>query len=221
MPAQAGIHDFSAPDILFTDRRLVIINKPAGLPCHAGREGGPNVENQFFPLWPGKSWLAHRLDRDTAGCLVIARKKSALLAAQAAFAAGGVHKIYWAVVAGVPREEAGVIDLPISKQRSGKSWKMAPDAAGAPCRTAWRVVGRGAGMAVIEFTPETGRTHQIRVHAAVLGHPLLGDAVYGGLPGALQLLARSISLPLTPEVAAVAPVPSHMIANVKACGVAV
>ncbi|WP_284258071.1 RluA family pseudouridine synthase [Acidocella aquatica] len=196
------------------------MNKPAGLPVHAGRAGGPSVED-FFPQWRlGRDgpWLAHRLDQDTAGCLVIALKKSALLAAQACFADGRAQKTYWAVVRGVPKALEGAVDLPLAKVTQGRSWKMAPDGAGQPALTLWRVMGQGAGMSWIEFSPKTGRTHQIRAHAAALGHPIMGDAVYGGGAGMLHLLARRIVLPLEPELTAQAPVPAHMAAAMRACG---
>ncbi len=175
----------------------------------------------FFPLWhKGRNgpWLAHRLDQDTAGCLVIALKKSFLLQAQAAFAAGEVQKTYWAVVNGVPGEKAGVIDAPLAKQTVQKSWKMVVDPKGQEAVTHWRVLGTGGTMALVEFCPKTGRTHQIRAHAAAMGHPIMGDAVYGGGAGAMQLLARHILLPGDPPVEATAPVPEHMRANVEACG---
>ena len=208
------------PPVLVRDRAFLIIDKPSGLPVHPGRAGGASVED-FFQRWRrGRQgpWLAHRLDQDTAGCLVIALKKEFLLQAQAAFAAGEVHKTYWAVLSGVPAEAAGVIDAPLAKQTIERAWKMVPDPAGQSAVTHWRVLGTGPGMALVEFTPKTGRTHQIRAHAALLGHPILGDAVYGGGAGQMQLLARAIALPTPPQATATAPVPAHMRENVEACG---
>jgi tRNA pseudouridine32 synthase/23S rRNA pseudouridine746 synthase len=210
----------TAPQILFQDNRFIIINKPAGLPVHATREGGPNVED-YFHLWSrAKSgpWLAHRLDRDTAGCLVIALKKSALIAAQAMFAGGEVAKTYWALVAGTPENDAGEIDLPLAKLTTGKSWKMAPAAGAAAAATSWRRRGAAHGGAWLELHPHTGRTHQIRAHCAAIGHPIIGDAIYGGGAGRLCLLARAISLPLQPPVGAIAPVPPHMAEGLMKCG---
>ncbi len=212
----------SVPAVLYQDRRFLIVDKPAGLPVHAGRAGGPSVED-YFPQWRlGKDgpWLAHRLDQDTAGCLVIALKKLSLLAAQKCFAEGRAEKTYWAVVRGVPKAESGVVDLPLAKVTQGRAWKMAPDKAGAPAVTEWRVMGRGPNMSWLEFSPKTGRTHQIRVHAATLGHPICGDVIYGGGGGPLHLLARKIVLPLEPVLTAQAPVPAHMAAAMKACGYA-
>lgn len=207
-----------APPILAQAREFLVVNKPAGLPVHAGRGGGPSVED-FFPQWSRSRqgpWLAHRLDQDTAGCLLIALKKSFLLQAQAVFAEGRAEKTYWAVLRGVPAAE-GVIEAPLAKLTQGKSWKMAPDGRGQKAVTLWRRLGDDGTKALVEFRPKTGRTHQIRAHAAYMGHPILGDEVYGGGAGALQLLARGLALPTTPEVAVEAPVPAHMRANVEAC----
>jgi len=208
------------PAVLFADSRFLVVDKPAGLPVHKGRAGGASVEDFFCGWRRGKQgpWLAHRLDQDTAGCLVVALKKSALLAAQRLFAGGGAEKVYWAVVQGVPVEQAGVVDLPLGKVTVGKNWKMAGDVGGQEAVTAWTVKGRGAGVAWVEFLPKTGRTHQIRAHAAAMGHPVLGDAVYGGGAGRLMLLARRIFLDLEPAVVAEAPVPGHMAAKMRECG---
>ncbi len=107
---------------------------------HPGRAGGP-AWRIFFPLGGGCKngpWLAHRLDQDTAGCLVIALKKTALLAAQECFAGGRPKKTYWAVVRGVPAQQSGVIDLALGKVSQGRAWKMAPDKAAPPAVTEWR-----------------------------------------------------------------------------------
>ena len=89
---------------------------------------------------------------------------------------------------------------------------------GDAARSPWRVIGRGEGIALLEMTPETGRTHQLRVHCAHLGCPILGDAMYGGGGGGLHLLARAIALPLDPALRVEAPVPDHMRAAVARCG---
>lgn len=209
------------PGILFRDSRFLVLNKPLGLAVHPGRAGGPSVED-FFPLWRkghNGPWLAHRLDRDTSGCLVVALRKTALLAAQNMFARGAVEKTYWAVVRGDPKEDRGEIDLPLGKVTTGKRWKMVVDRTAPPAVTAWEVKGRGDGLAWIEFRPKTGRTHQIRAHARLLDLPILGDEVYGrGGSGQLCLLARRIFLPLEPAVVAEAPVPGHMAVGLRECG---
>jgi tRNA pseudouridine32 synthase/23S rRNA pseudouridine746 synthase len=206
--------------ILFSDSRLVVLNKPAGLAVHPGPRGGPSVEDSF-PLLSRRRdgpWLAHRLDADTAGCLVVALRRAALIAIQAAFAAGTMEKIYWAVVHGTPPEASGVIDSPLLRRSSPAGWRMVADEAGQQASTAWRVRGTADGLAWIEFRPRSGRTHQVRAHAALLGCPLVGDPVYGAGDGTLHLLARAIRLPLDPPVAAEAPVPVHMLLAMRECG---
>ncbi len=206
--------------ILFRDARFVVLDKPAGLPVHAGPRGGASVEDAFPTLGRRRAgpWLAHRLDADTAGCLVVALRRAALLEAQAAFAAGRAEKTYWAVVAGGPAAAAGTLAAPLRKITTRAGWRMAADPDGAPAVTEWRVRGRGDGVAWLELHPRTGRTHQVRAHCALLGCPVLGDPVYGAGQGRLHLLARAIRLPLDPPVAAEAPVPPHMRAALAACG---
>lgn len=209
------------PSILYRDAGFVVLDKPAGLPVHPGRAGGPSVEDCFPALSRRRDgpWLAHRLDTDTAGCLVVALRKAALIAAQAAFAGGGAHKTYWAVVRGAPSGEQGTVDAALARRDTqGGGWFMAPSATGQPAISAWRVLGRGPGITWLEVHPRTGRTHQVRAHCAALGCPILGDAVYGGAPGRLHLLARAIRLALDPPLEATAPVPAHMRAALLSCG---
>lgn len=206
--------------VLFRDSRFVVLDKPAGLPVHPGPRGGASVEDAFPALSRRRDgpWLAHRLDADTAGCLVVALRRTALLAAQAAFASGTAEKTYWAVVTGRPAGESGRVETGLRKVSGRGGWRMVADAAGAPAATEWRVRGRGDGIAWLELRPRTGRTHQVRAHCAWLGCPVLGDAVYGAGGGPLHLLARAIRLPLDPPVAAVAAVPPHMRVALSACG---
>lgn len=210
----------AVPPILFQDERFVVLDKPAGPPVHPGPRGGPSVED-WFPLLSRRRdgpWLAHRLDADTAGCLVVALRRAALHEAQAAFAAGRARKTYWAVVRGTPPGESGIVDAPLRKRVAPAGWRMEVSEAGQPARTEWRLMGRAEGMSWLELHPRTGRTHQVRVHCAHLGCPILGDPQYGGGGGPLHLLARAIHLPLDPALDATAPPPPHMRAALAACG---
>jgi RluA family pseudouridine synthase len=212
-----------AARILLLRDDMLVLDKPAGLPVHRGPRGGASVEDWLEPLRMGKRHVpqpAHRLDTDTAGCLVLGRTKPALAALGRIFAEGRAQKTYWAVVRGGPAEQAGSIDLPLRKTSSAaRGWRMevAPD--GQPALTLWRVLGRGGGVCWLELSPRTGRTHQLRVHCAAAGWPILGDPLYGAPdPRGLHLLARAIALPLDPPAEAVAPVPDHMRAALAACG---
>jgi tRNA pseudouridine32 synthase/23S rRNA pseudouridine746 synthase len=206
--------------ILLATPHFVVLNKPAGLAVHPGPAGGPSVEDVFAQLSKRREgpWLAHRLDADTAGCLVVGLRKASLLAAQAAFAEGRVSKTYWAVVAGEPKAESGFIDAPILKRSTKKNWRMVADPAGQAARTSWKVLGRGDGLTWLALSPHTGRTHQIRVHCAHAGWPILGDALYGEAGPGLHLLARSIVVPVETTISATAPPPPHMHAALASCG---
>src|SRR5579883_377290 len=212
--------------ILFRDGLMLIIDKPAGLPVHAGPGGGPNLEALFDALrfgLPNPPALAHRLDRDTSGCLVLGRHRKSLRRLGRLFAAGRVEKTYWAVVEGGPPEPEGRVELPLAKRTPKRGWHMAVDPAGQPAITDYRMLGASAGLSWLELKPRTGRTHQIRVHCAALGCPVLGDRLYGDETGAGPLLlhARRITVPLyrgRPPITVTAPVPPHMLAALTALG---
>ncbi|PTQ08200.1 RNA pseudouridine synthase [Sphingomonas oleivorans] len=205
--------------VLFIDAEAMVIDKPAGLPVTPGRDGGLSLENHLdslrfgFQRWPS---AVHRLDRDTSGCLLLARNPKTHRRFAAAFEAGLVEKDYVAVVDGVPEGEGGLIDMPLAKISSREDgWRIVPDAKGKPARTAWRRLAVADGRALIHFAPETGRTHQLRVHAASgLGFPIAGDPVYGRRGGAMLLHARCLLLPrgTKPPIRAVAPLPASFLA---------
>ena len=215
-----------ADRVLHRDGEVLILDKPAGLPVHRGPRAGASLEDWLPLLRMGKRHEpqpAHRLDTDTAGCLALGRTKPALAALGALFAAGRAEKLYWAVVDGGPDGEEGVLDAPLRKASTARDgWRMEPHPDGQPARTAWKVLGRGSGRAWLELRPATGRTHQLRVHCALLGCPILGDPLYGrgsgAPPGGMHLLARALRLPLAPERAALAPVPDGLRPGFASCG---
>jgi len=205
---------------------MLVIDKPAGIAVHAGPGGGPHLEH-WFPLLrfglPRPPALAHRLDRDTSGCLVLGRHPKALRRLGALFAAGKIEKLYWAVVQGAPAEPQGVIDAPLRKDTSRRiGWRVEIDPAGQRAVTEYRMLGSADGRSWLELRPKTGRTHQIRVHCAALGCPVAGDPAYGGTAGEpLHLHSRAISIPLYPTRPAIevtAPPPGHMLAALTRLG---
>ncbi len=174
-------------DVLFEDNDLIVINKPPGLVVHpaAGNEDGTlvNALLHHCPTLSGiggerRPGIVHRLDKETSGCLVAAKCDSAHQALVAQFSGRSVTKIYLALAAGVPAKVSGTIDAPIARHPVHRK-KMAVIARGRAAITDWRVVGSVPGGSIIECTLHTGRTHQIRVHLKHLGHPVLGDEVYG------------------------------------------
>jgi RluA family pseudouridine synthase len=220
--------------LLYKDSLILVIDKPAGLPVHVGPKGGENLEQHFHALrfgLPRPPALAHRLDRDTSGCLVLGRHRKALAKLGRLFSSGRVSKTYWAVVVGAPPASEGRIDLALAKRSTAtRGWWMKPAADGLPAITDYRVMGHSSGpggdLTWLELTPQTGRTHQIRVHCEALGCPVLGDPIYGreisrAGESPLHLHARKITLPLYPSRAPLeitAPVPEHMRAQLTACG---
>ncbi|MDI1295579.1 MAG: RNA pseudouridine synthase [bacterium] len=218
--------------VLFIDGEAIILDKPAGLPVDAPRDGSISLENHMesltfgFARWP---LAVHRLDRDTSGCLLLARNPKAHKRFTGAFEAGTVVKRYIAVVEGVPTEESGLIDLALKKISSAEEgWRMVPAADGKAATTQWRKIAEKDGRALIAFTPQTGRTHQIRVHALHgLGFGIVGDPIYhlhepndadgspatGSKPGTL-LHSRFLTIPRgdKPPAEATAPLPASFAA---------
>jgi tRNA pseudouridine32 synthase / 23S rRNA pseudouridine746 synthase len=169
--------------ILFVDGEAIVIDKPAGLPVDAPRAGGESIERRIEELSLGfkrPPVPMHRLDRDTSGCLLFARNPKARARFQQAFEMGTVAKSYLAVVDGEVDADEGLIELSVAKVSSQKGgWRMVVDDAGKTAATRWRKLAAADGQSLVEFKPTTGRTHQIRVHAARgLGAAIVGDPVY-------------------------------------------
>ena len=192
--------------LLYRDALMLILDKPAGLPVHAGPKGGPNLAAMLDALrfgLPRAPELAHRLDRGTSGCLVLGRHAKALTTLGRLFAGGKVDKTYWAIVQGSPEAAEGRIEMALAKRSAERGWWMKPDPAGLPSVTDYRVLGHGDGTSLLELKPLTGRTHQLRVHCAASGFPILGDTIYGKAPRfggePLMLHARRVAVPLYPK----------------------
>jgi len=209
-----------AERVLFLDGEALVIDKPAGLPVDRPRDGALSLENHLVMLSFGFRRLpsaVHRLDRDTSGCLLLSRNPGAHARFQKAFEAGAVEKRYLAVLDGIPDAETGTIDLALAKRSTREAgWRMVPDAGGKRAVTHWRLVATRDGRSLVEFRPETGRTHQIRVHAVEgLGVPVAGDPVYGR-PHRAGMMLHAASLRLVrlnkPDVAADAPFPARFAA---------
>jgi len=216
--------------VLYRDDHIIVVDKPSGIPVHIGAHSGVALEQYFEQLKFGADRtpsLAHRLDRETSGCLVLGRTRESLAALGKLFAEGENEKSYWAVVVGAPAEDAGTINRPILKVGQGSRWRITLDDAGQEAITDYKVMGKGVGISWLEMKPRTGRTHQLRVHSAMgLGCPLVGDPFYGVSEGeysadtiSTMLHARSIALPMKHKrIEVTAPVPAHMRVLLEKCG---
>ncbi len=194
--------------VIYRDDLIIVLNKPQGIPVHPGPRPAPSLEDGFEYLKFGyyeTPHLAHRLDRDTSGCLILGRNQRALKKLGRLFESGRIKKTYWAIVHGGPKEESGIVDGYLEKIKTAKGWYMKVSGKNPQSQhavTEWKVIKRGQEKSFMEFHPKTGRTHQIRVHCQHLGCPIVGDWVYGPpakegetLP-LLHLHARSIEIPL-------------------------
>ncbi|MEL7687091.1 RNA pseudouridine synthase [Citromicrobium bathyomarinum] len=207
--------------ILYEDGEALVIDKPAGLPIDRPRKGGECLEDHLDSLKLGFQRAptpVHRLDTDTSGCLLLARNPKAHKRFAAAFEAQAVTKVYHGVLAGVPQDREGRIELALAKISSAeKGWRMIPARKGKPSLTEWRVVAEHEGRTLVEFRPATGRTHQIRVHAASgIGIALLGDPVYGSRSGAARTMLHASAITVAregkPDIAATSPLPADFVA---------
>ena len=205
--------------ILYEDGEALVIDKPSGLSVDRPRKGGICLEDHLEQLKLGfqrPPVAVHRLDTDTSGCLLLARNPKALARFNKAFEERAVAKSYLAVLAGHPVGESGTIELALSKISSAeKGWQMIVAKKGKAAISHWELVQELGPNSLIRFRPETGRTHQLRVHALKgLGAPLLGDPIYGAgsVPGAKRTMLHAESLTVTragkPPITATAPLPA-------------
>lgn len=170
---------------IYRDPQAIVINKPPGLATQGGTKTTEHVDGLLDALQyesEGRPKLVHRLDKDTSGALLLARSARAAAFFAKAFSGRTARKVYWALVVDVPSIDDGIIDLPIGKQPGTGGEKMQVDEEnGQAARTRYRVIERaGNRTAWVELQPFTGRTHQLRVHMAAIGHPIVGDGKYGG-----------------------------------------
>ena len=215
----------TALPILFEDGEALVIDQPAGLAVDPPRAGGESLADHLDALRLGFQRLpiaVHRLDRDTSGCLLLARNPKAAKRFAAAFEARLVEKRYLGVVAGPVAGETGTIELALAKISSAEDgWRMIAAQNGKPSVTHWtKLADRDSPfgpLTLVEFRPETGRTHQIRIHALDgFGHPLLGDPIYGDGTGAARTLLHAAGLVVHREskepIRAAAPLPADFAA---------
>jgi len=217
--------------VIHEDAAAFVLNKPPGLATQGGTKTKDHLDRLLDGLADGaRPKLVHRLDKDTSGALLVARTARAAAFFSKSFSGRTARKVYWAIVVGVPAIGDGMIELPLAKQPGTGGEKMHVDEAeGLAAKTRYRVIERAGNRAAwVELQPHTGRTHQLRVHMAAIGHPVLGDGKYGGqdafLTGAisrkLHLHARRIRIdhPDGGRIDVAADLPEHFAATVASLG---
>lgn len=232
--------DFLIERVLYRDGLILVLDKPAGYAVHTKPGTKPDqsvLEHYFDGLrfgLPHPPALAHRLDRDTSGCLILGRHPKALRRLGKLFQEGRIEKTYWAICRGRPAKPNGTIDRPLVKRTSKAGWSiiaLTQDEAPAyptakSAVTTYRTLGTAHGLSLIECKPKTGRTHQLRVHLASIGVPILGDPKYGDLVKTdraqpLMLHARRLIVPLYPKklpIVVLAEPPAPMVGMLERMG---
>lgn len=206
LPSPPPVRDEKGPTIplpvLYEDAACMVIDKPAGIIVHPGHGTKPDDATILTALRPlfrerelpldESAVLVHRLDKDTTGCLLIAKTPTAHLALQKQFAGREVRKTYLALVAGLPSPAAAVIDAPIGRHKHDRTKMSVMDASSKlrEARTTYRTLAYGDNAALLACDLHTGRTHQLRVHLSTVGHPILGDQTYG-TPASIELAEDS------------------------------
>ncbi len=224
---------FAREMVIHRDAAAFVLNKPPGLATQGGTKTTAHVDGLLDALQydaEGRPKLVHRLDKDTSGALLVARSARAAAFFSKAFSSRSAKKVYWALVVGVPSIDDGTVDLPIAKQPGTGGEKMHVDEEnGQPSRSRYRVIERAGNRACwVELQPFTGRTHQLRVHMAAIGHPIVGDGKYGGpaafLTGGISrkmhLHARRIRVdhPDGGAIDVTADLPTHFAESLKGLG---
>jgi 23S rRNA pseudouridine955/2504/2580 synthase len=172
--------------VIHRDAQAIVVNKPPGLATQGGTKTRTHLDGLLDGLADesgNRPKLVHRLDKDTSGMLLLARSARAAAFFSKAFSGRTARKVYWAIVVGVPEVKDGYIDLPLAKQpgTGGEKMHVEEGEGGLAARTRYRVIERAGNRAAwVELQPLTGRTHQLRVHMAAIGHPIVGDGKYGG-----------------------------------------
>jgi 23S rRNA pseudouridine955/2504/2580 synthase len=211
-PADANTRDFLKSITLYEDADVMVLNKPMGLAVQGGSGTTRHIDGMLEAMRDAQGQrprLVHRLDKDTAGCLLVAKTRFAAAALAKSFRSRSARKIYWALVAGVPKPRQGRISTFLAKEEREEDSFMRIARQGeegaSHAVTYYAVVETlGSELAWISLKPVTGRTHQLRAHMAHIGHPIVGDAKYfvrdnwelpGGMQNRLHLLARRIAVP--------------------------
>ncbi len=225
--------EFAREMVIHQDAQAIVLNKPPGLATQGGTKTEAHVDGLLDALQfdlERRPKLVHRLDKDTSGALLIARTARAAAFFSKSFSGRTARKIYWALVVGVPEIADGMVDLPIAKQPGTGGEKMhVSEHDGQPSRSRYRVIERAGNRAAwVELQPFTGRTHQLRVHMAAIGHPIVGDGKYGGkdafLTGGvsrkMHLHARRIRIdhPDEGRVDVTAELPAHFAESMELLG---
>jgi 23S rRNA pseudouridine955/2504/2580 synthase len=183
-PLTADEGQFVRDMVIYEDPGAFVLNKPPGLATQGGTKTHQHLDRLLDGLADerGRPKLVHRLDKDTSGALLVARTARSAGHFAKAFSGRTARKVYWAIVVGVPDTDEGVVDAPLAKQPGTGGEKMhISKEHGLPAKTRWRLIDRAGNRAAwIELQPLTGRTHQLRAHMAAFGHPIVGDAKYGG-----------------------------------------